>query len=209
MTELVRSDLNTLALAPDRVWEESEVVIWLGVKGPTTPALINRKATAQKEISNLVRDFAQQRTTLLCFSKIILKGLFCAVMSELRIHLEFSGGAELLVGKTKHHDIALPHQPHPWSLRQLIAWIRDNLLKVNLCCDTKTPGRLSNCKLDLLLLPTSQFAIFISGGSRGVPWVPRNPPFCRFVRMRRRPHWHARAQSKTFWTVEPPFCSWY
>ncbi|CAI8033628.1 Ubiquitin-related modifier 1 [Geodia barretti] len=50
-------------------------------------------------------------------------------MSELRIHLEFSGGAELLVGKTKHHDIALPHQPHPWSLRQLIAWIRDNLLK--------------------------------------------------------------------------------
>ncbi|CAI8033629.1 Ubiquitin-related modifier 1, partial [Geodia barretti] len=93
------------------------------------PALINRKATAQKEISNLVRDFAQQRTTLLCFSKIILKGLFCAVMSELRIHLEFSGGAELLVGKTKHHDIALPHQPHPWSLRQLIAWIRDNLLK--------------------------------------------------------------------------------
>ena len=101
-------------------------------------------------------------------------------MSELRIHLEFSGGAELLVGKTKHHDIALPHQPHPWSLRQLIAWIRDNLLKVNLCCDTNTPGRLSNCKLDLLLLPTSQFAIFISGGSRGGSLGSAEPPFLSF-----------------------------
>ena len=54
-------------------------------------------------------------------------------MSELRLHVEFSGGAELLVGKVKHHDITLPpRQPGPWSLRHLIAWIRDNLLKVNI-----------------------------------------------------------------------------
>ena len=44
-----------------------------------------------------------------------------------------------------------------------------------------------------------------SGGSRGVPWVTQNPPFCRFVRVHRQPHAHARAQSKTFWTAEPPF----
>ena len=53
-------------------------------------------------------------------------------MCELKVHVEFSGGAELLVGKVKHHDLVLPGQPHPWSLRQLIAWIRDNLLKVNI-----------------------------------------------------------------------------
>ena len=45
-----------------------------------------------------------------------------------------------------------------------------------------------------------------SGGSRGVPWVPRNPPFCRFACMRRRPRAHTRAQLKTFKTAEPhPF----
>ena len=44
-----------------------------------------------------------------------------------------------------------------------------------------------------------------SGGSRGVPWVTQNPPFCRFARVHRQPHAHARAQSKTFWTAEPPF----
>ena len=47
-------------------------------------------------------------------------------------------------------------------------------------------------------------SVYTSGGSRGVPRVPRNPHFCRFARMRRRPRAHARAQSKTFWTAEPP-----
>ena len=37
------------------------------------------------------------------------------------------------------------------------------------------------------------------------PWIPRNPPFCRFVHMHRRPHMHAGAQYKTFWAAEPPF----
>ena len=45
----------------------------------------------------------------------------------------------------------------------------------------------------------------ISDRSRGVPWVPRNPPFCRFACMRRRPRARSRAQSKTFWTAVPPF----
>ena len=55
-------------------------------------------------------------------------------MSDLKIHVEFSGGAELLVEKVKHHDLKLPiDQSNPWSLRRLIAWIRDNLLKVKIC----------------------------------------------------------------------------
>ena len=49
-----------------------------------------------------------------------------------KVHVEFSGGAELLVGKVKDHDIILPNKPHPWLLRHLIAWIRDNLLKVKI-----------------------------------------------------------------------------
>lgn len=48
----------------------------------------------------------------------------------LSVHVEFGGGAELLFEKVKHHDLTLPDQPSPWSLRNLIAWIRDNLLKV-------------------------------------------------------------------------------
>ena len=44
----------------------------------------------------------------------------------------------------------------------------------------------------------------VSGGSRGVPWVPRNPTFCRFAGMRRWPRARAQVQSKTFWTAEPP-----
>ena len=53
-------------------------------------------------------------------------------MSEVKVHVAFSGGAELLVGKVKDHDIILPNKPHPWLLRHLIAWIRDNLLKVKI-----------------------------------------------------------------------------
>ena len=31
---------------------------------------------------------------------------------------------------------------------------------------------------------------------QGVPWVPWNPPFYRFARMRRRPHAHAHERSQ-------------
>ena len=51
-------------------------------------------------------------------------------MPGLVIHVEFGGGAELLFGKVKHHNLQLPDQHSPWSLRNLIVWIRDNLLKV-------------------------------------------------------------------------------
>ena len=51
---------------------------------------------------------------------------------SLKLHIEFAGGAELLFDKKKTHDIELPtSEPNAeaWSLRRLIAWIRDNLLK--------------------------------------------------------------------------------
>ena len=48
----------------------------------------------------------------------------------MKVHLEFAGGAELLFNKVKKHDIDLPDQlSKPWTLKQLIAWIRDNLLQ--------------------------------------------------------------------------------
>ena len=51
----------------------------------------------------------------------------------------------------------------------------------------------------------SNSGVVTSGRSRGVPLVPWNPPFCRFVRKCRRPRAHVRAQSKTFWIAEPHF----
>ena len=49
---------------------------------------------------------------------------------SLGIQVEFSGGAELLFNKVKRHNLKLPLAQHQtWTLRFLIAWIRDNLLK--------------------------------------------------------------------------------
>ena len=47
----------------------------------------------------------------------------------LQIYLEFSGGAELLFNNVKKHHVELPDQTQPWTLRTLIAWIRENLLQ--------------------------------------------------------------------------------
>ena len=45
------------------------------------------------------------------------------------VTVEFSGGAELLFDNVKKHEVTLQDQTLPWTLRQLIAWIRDRLLK--------------------------------------------------------------------------------
>lgn len=49
----------------------------------------------------------------------------------MKVLLEFTGGAELLFNRVKKHEIDLPNQANgkPWTLRNLIAWIRDNLLQ--------------------------------------------------------------------------------
>lgn len=49
---------------------------------------------------------------------------------SLHVQVEFSGGAELLFNKVKQHNLDLPvTEDQKWTLRSLIAWIRDNLLK--------------------------------------------------------------------------------
>lgn len=51
---------------------------------------------------------------------------------SVKIVVEFSGGAELLFGKVKRHSLELEEadaEGGKWTVRLLIAWIRDNLLK--------------------------------------------------------------------------------
>ncbi|XP_046997364.1 ubiquitin-related modifier 1 isoform X1 [Schistocerca americana] len=40
-----------------------------------------------------------------------------------------SGGAELLFDKVKKHTLELPHTDKTWTVRKLLLWIKDNLLK--------------------------------------------------------------------------------
>ncbi|XKL63666.1 hypothetical protein PGB90_006030 [Kerria lacca] len=42
--------------------------------------------------------------------------------------VQFGGGAELLFNNTKKHDVILPQKENPWTLRLLIAWLKENLL---------------------------------------------------------------------------------
>ncbi|XP_049784873.1 ubiquitin-related modifier 1 isoform X2 [Schistocerca cancellata] len=39
------------------------------------------------------------------------------------------GGAELLFDKVKKHTLELPHTDKTWTVRKLLLWIKDNLLK--------------------------------------------------------------------------------
>ncbi|XP_072344804.1 ubiquitin-related modifier 1 [Scyliorhinus torazame] len=45
------------------------------------------------------------------------------------LRLEFRGGAELLFNGVKDQNVTLPDQPTPWDIRQLLVWIKKNLLK--------------------------------------------------------------------------------
>ncbi|XP_067254330.1 ubiquitin-related modifier 1 isoform X2 [Chanodichthys erythropterus] len=49
--------------------------------------------------------------------------------APLGLHLEFGGGAELLFDGVKNHHVTLPDQSDPWDMKQLLAWIRGNMLK--------------------------------------------------------------------------------
>ncbi|CAG9790677.1 unnamed protein product [Diatraea saccharalis] len=58
-------------------------------------------------------------------------------MSGLTVTLQFSGGAELLFDKVKKREVELPAlekflpqiNKTDWSLRELLVWIKDNLLR--------------------------------------------------------------------------------
>ncbi|KAL4218902.1 Ubiquitin-related modifier 1 [Mactra antiquata] len=41
----------------------------------------------------------------------------------------FSGGAELLFDKKKKHDVNLPAKETPWTIKDLLPWMKDNMLK--------------------------------------------------------------------------------
>ena len=65
----------------------------------------------------------------------------------LTVHIEFSGGAESLFNNIKKHDVRLPdNQLQPWTLKSLIKWVQDNLLKERpelfVLGDTVRPGIL-------------------------------------------------------------------
>uniref|UniRef100_T1JNE3 Ubiquitin-related modifier 1 homolog n=1 Tax=Strigamia maritima TaxID=126957 RepID=T1JNE3_STRMM len=47
----------------------------------------------------------------------------------LPVSVEFSGGAELLFDKVSKHDIVLPPRDEHWTIRRLLCWIKDNLLR--------------------------------------------------------------------------------
>jgi ubiquitin related modifier 1 len=47
----------------------------------------------------------------------------------MHLTLEFAGGAELLFGKQKLHSVDLPDNKTSWTIRLLLVWIRENLLR--------------------------------------------------------------------------------
>ncbi|XP_052790257.1 ubiquitin-related modifier 1-like [Mya arenaria] len=64
----------------------------------------------------------------------------------LSINIEFGGGAELLFDKVKRHEVELPDQESPWTIRNLLPWMKDNMLKERpelfIQADTVRPGIL-------------------------------------------------------------------
>ncbi|XP_015222288.1 ubiquitin-related modifier 1 isoform X3 [Lepisosteus oculatus] len=56
------------------------------------------------------------------------------------------GGAELLFDGVKNHHVTLPSQSEPWNMKQLLLWIKGNLLKERpelfIQGDTVRPGIL-------------------------------------------------------------------
>jgi len=45
------------------------------------------------------------------------------------VTLEFSGGAELLFDKIKNRPVSLPNNGVQWTMRSLLTWIKDNILR--------------------------------------------------------------------------------
>lgn len=46
-----------------------------------------------------------------------------------RISIQFGGGLELLFGNQKSYEVDMPADGSPLTVRQLLPWARDNLLK--------------------------------------------------------------------------------
>ena len=50
-------------------------------------------------------------------------------MASRKIQIQFGGGAELLFDKVKNHDVTLPEAKDTWTIRNLLVWIKENMLK--------------------------------------------------------------------------------
>lgn len=50
-------------------------------------------------------------------------------MASLEVKVEFAGGAELLFNNIRNHTLKLPAQQSPTTIRDLIKWIKVNMLK--------------------------------------------------------------------------------
>ena len=48
----------------------------------------------------------------------------------MNITIELAGGAELLFGNQRKHEVTLPESDKQWTMATLLPWIRDNLLQV-------------------------------------------------------------------------------
>ncbi|XP_012230465.1 ubiquitin-related modifier 1 [Linepithema humile] len=67
-----------------------------------------------------------------------------SITAGLPLTIEFGGGAELLFDKKREHKVDLPGEE--WTLKQLLFWLRDNLLterpELFMQGDTVRPGIL-------------------------------------------------------------------
>ena len=48
---------------------------------------------------------------------------------SLKITIEFGGGMEQIFGNKKKHEVTLEKKEEPWTLQDLVLWMKDNLLE--------------------------------------------------------------------------------
>ena len=89
----------------------------------------------------------------------------------MEVTVELSGGAELLFGNKRKHEVQLPASTETWTMGNLLPWLRDNLLQVweqlSLTYYFSREGEsVSNCFASVILLyPMPKMAHGGEGGS--------------------------------------------
>nr|KAF6315647.1 ubiquitin related modifier 1 [Myotis myotis] len=84
------------------------------------PDLERRRTTVHSRML-----FSWQQVHFRVLEALILVG--CVAKTRLLLFLR--GGAELLFDGVKKHQVTLPGQEEPWDIRNLLVWIKKNLLK--------------------------------------------------------------------------------
>uniref|UniRef100_A0A2K5EZ91 Ubiquitin-related modifier 1 n=1 Tax=Aotus nancymaae TaxID=37293 RepID=A0A2K5EZ91_AOTNA len=105
--------------------------------------------------------------------------------APLSVEVEFGGGAELLFDGIKKHQVTLPGQEEPWDIRNLLVWIKKNLLKERpelfIQGDSVRPGILvliNDADWELLVSTSGDIPPLSPAlaASVGKPWWLGNPP---------------------------------